>query len=301
MIQSISVMYLLQRAFDGSVTSRHNERGWETVSFSRSFIQWILYIGAKYQKLQRLALQDIHLQTLDEIVIGPLLTAVSKLAHLRSYSVQICSLSRQLVEAMTANNLQSDDLGFILQENDPINETFDSLRLSTSFSTLASITLVCYPGVSLPLLCQTPVPLFNISGHLTRLTLTYYDDSAEHSTGLFINILQNQAALESLYFRFMTMKEDSYSVLSRQVPDIRRGRIKSIKLRINAIGGEQNAAENLNRIFNFTLQSCPLLKIFRLFCASSIRSRGAINLDFTRHQYLQEIEFDIKSILYFWS
>lgn len=100
-----------------------------------AFRNWISYIGAKYHKLHGLVSeQTIPRRTFNAIDSdSSLLSTLSGLKCLKRFSViDVCPMSRQLLEAMDTNDTHLDHFRFLADVANSWANTWDFIKSSTS-------------------------------------------------------------------------------------------------------------------------------------------------------------------------
>lgn len=104
---------------------------------------WILYVGSKYPRLQELELYSNFDMNENELVNESLTTTLANMKRLKTYSVDICPVKQSTYDAMKANNIQLDYYGFLINNDDPIGETFTLIQAAQSVSTVSSLSVTC--------------------------------------------------------------------------------------------------------------------------------------------------------------
>lgn len=118
---------------------------------------------------------------------------------------------------------------------------------------------------------------------------------------IYVDILQILLTIENLVFENFVLFERgsgqgrllSAKLTARNTAD---SQLKSLSFSFETVNANVKM-EQCNRLFQFTLKSCPLLNEIRL--KGYIADRGALNLDFGQHNQLKYIQLDFKGCRYY--
>lgn len=262
---------------------------------------WIAYFGIKYPELQNL---DLNLNapivsTGKELTTTSLVTALKNMKRLKRYSmVDMCYFKKPILDVMKENDVQLEHLGFQLDESDAVEETLDLIQRARPVSTLSSLTLEV-PYEIEPL--DIKHSFIGLCLNLKYLTVLKISGGCSPDTPiLLVDILQNLKMLTSLDFKNLLVELND-DLLYRTLPSNSNNqleRLESLSLTKIVIENNGDAIEKTNLLFRFILHSCLKLKKIKLE-GSSISARGAINLDFRNHHYLQQIALDMPYCRYY--
>lgn len=105
---------------------------------------WIRYIGIKYPQLQKLDLKLHKLDIMDAMnLTTTLMTALSNMEHLESYSVNVCPTKQPIMDVMTASGIQLQHFGFLVDGEEATTGIFSSIQTSLAVSRIQSLALTC--------------------------------------------------------------------------------------------------------------------------------------------------------------
>lgn len=190
-------------------------------------------------------LQEIWYNTYDDESVSTLLLEIfSKLKYLNSCSIDVCPLSRQVVETTDTNGIHLNHLSFLVCSSDSFADTLKSMKSSTSISAVSSLAFICDFETAAPLAYDL-APLFSLLNHLTVLDIDCGYNLADLKTTLFISVLQQQTIIETLSFRLLETDTGENNALEIQLPAVKTCSIKSIKLSLGGIGLNQDAIRKM--------------------------------------------------------
>lgn len=269
---------------------------------------WVSYIGANYRNAHDLCLEygNMDIAYVDETAfLEPLTVAMTNLTHLRNLSLKFCGLSQSILDSMDTNNIQLKNvkLGIVnggVNDVDNVGEVFRYLDTVKTNGTVDSLEIY-FSG------CQDPpsasIGLINFGNNLKLLTrLTIRTPGYSQLLGvIFVAVLQNMDTLEDLVLETLRISDQEWdremdALVVNKLDTVNRCQMKSLSLHFVTLGAK-GLMKKSNFLFQFILDSCPLLEEFKL--NGTINARGAFNLDFREHAEWKYIKINLYGCRYY--
>lgn len=210
----------------------------------------------------------------------------------------MCSVTKSTFDVMVANDIQLEHYGFLIDNNESIEETFALIQVAQSTSTMSSLEIICNHGTNALDFSQNLIDLCLSLKSLTSLKLLCYSDNIPI---LIVDVTQNLTSLRSVDLKGITIIDEDttddllYNKLSNAV---QMGRLESFNFTYDT--DTSISVAKSNHLFAFILQSCPHLKEFDLSTFdNNFDARGDINLDFRRNLSLRYIGIDMSHCRYY--
>lgn len=264
---------------------------------------WISNIGNKYIGLKDLETnfeQGIWSVNNKDLMSAPLATVVGNLKNLKNYSVNLALPTKSVLDLLDSNKIELKHLTIAVEEEDPIEESFNSVMAAQSSSTLSSLSVNCGVATDALAVISKLISFGYVLQYLTHLKFDY--GSSLDTTILFLDILKKLTRLEGLEFALLQMNDACIlrsleevqqhdNIFYNKMIDTKSSAIKPICLIADLKGNEgQNVFRKSNSLFNFMFSSCPMLEKFDLLITGEITASGSFNLDFRNQTCLKQIK-----------
>lgn len=260
---------------------------------------WVLYIGLKYPGLRHLDLcssEDDKVGS-NEMARRYLINALQNIKHLKSYSINIFTNTKPVIDVMDDSAIQLQRFGFLVDGEDKIEEAFVFVKSAQSVSTISSLAVTTDTLVEPISISQSLIDLCHSLKYLTRLDIiSGYRSSTPI---LLIEILQNLTMLKSLGFGQLTMDDETMDIefFNNRLTNINIGRLESLSISYLHLYAKEFFIRS-DILFAFILRSCPNLEILDV-SVTRTRQNDNIYLGFRGNVLLRHIRLNMRGCRYY--